>query len=246
MTQQGTQIQVSGANGFARLTDLVLVAVGVTPETTLAHTAHIQIGSAGAIRVTQQMETNVPDIFAAGDCVETWHRLLRQPTYLPLGTTAHKQGRVAGENAVGGQAHFAGSLGTQVVNVFDLAIARTGLREEEAVAAGFAPLTVESQFWDHKVYYPGANLLTVRLTGDRETGRLLGAQLVGHVRADAAKRIDIFATALFHAMSVEALSDLDLSYTPPLGSPWDAVQMAAQRWQHSLTNEQPHPREAVR
>ncbi len=230
ITQKGAQLQVSGAHGFSILTDLVLVAVGVQPATALAQTAQIQTGIQEAICVTRKMETNVPAIFAAGDCVETWHRFLKQPTYLPLGTTAHKQGRVAGENAVGGQAQFAGTLGTQVVKVFDLAIARTGLRDEEAVAAGFDPLTVETTVWDHKVYYPGAHRLSMRLTGDRNTGRLLGAQMVGYVHGEVAKRIDIFATALFHDMSLETLSDLDLSYTPPLSSPWDPVQMSAQNW----------------
>ncbi len=176
------------------------------------------------------MVTSIPDIFAAGDRVETWHRVLQQPTYLPLGTTAHKQGRIAGENAVGGNRLFAGTLGTQVVKVFDLAIARTGLRDHEARAAGFNPLTIEGTYWDHKVYYPGAKAVHLRLTGDLATGRLLGAQLVGSVQTEVAKRIDSLATALFHEMTVEALSDLDLSYTPPLGSPWDLVQMGAQDW----------------
>jgi NADPH-dependent 2,4-dienoyl-CoA reductase/sulfur reductase-like enzyme len=153
-----------------------------------------------------------------------------RPTYLPLGTTAHKQGRVAGETAIGGTAHFAGTLGTQVVKVFDQVVARTGLREDEARAAGFDPLTVSGIYWDHKAYYPGAQSVQMLLTGDRTTGRLLGAQMVGAVQTEVAKRIDVVATALFQEMTVEALSDLDLSYTPPLGSPWDLVQMGAQAW----------------
>jgi NADPH-dependent 2,4-dienoyl-CoA reductase/sulfur reductase-like enzyme len=176
------------------------------------------------------METNLPAIYAAGDCVETWHHLLGRPTYLPLGTTAHKQGRIAGENAVGGTREFAGTLGTQVVKVFDLVVARTGLRDDEAAQAGFDPFTVEVTTWDHKVYYPGAHEVRIRVTGDRETGRLLGAQMIGHVHAEVAKRIDVVATALFHGMRVEELNDLDLSYTPPVSSPWDPVQMSAQAW----------------
>ena len=174
--------------------------------------------------------TNIPGIYAAGDCVETWHRLLNKPTYLPLGTTAHKQGRIAGENALGGQREFAGTLGTQVVKVFDLVVARTGLREGEAEDAGFVPHTIEMSAWDHKVYYPGARKIWIRLTDDARTGRLLGAQMVGHMHAEIAKRIDVFATALYQSMRVEELNDLDLSYTPPLGSPWDAIQMSAQTW----------------
>ncbi len=228
--RHGSQVQVVGTAGVQHVADLVLVAVGVQPDTVIAQTAGVHLGERGAIAVTRQMETNVETIYAAGDCVETWHRLLERPTYLPLGTTAHKQGRVAGENAVGGQRFFAGSLGTQVVKVFDLAFARTGLTEAEARAAGYDSWTQEVVTWDHKRYYPGAKALQMRVTGDRQNGRLLGAQIVGHWQAEVAKRIDIFATALFHAMTVDALSDLDLSYTPPLSSPWDPVQVAAQAW----------------
>jgi len=226
----GQQLTVLGTPGFARTADLVLVAVGVRPRVDLAVTAGVALGATGAIRVTRAMETSIPNIFAAGDCVETWHRLLNQPTYLPLGSTAHKQGRVAGANAAGGSQHYAGSLGTQVVKVFELAIARTGLRDSEARAAGFDPVTVELAPWDHKVYYPGAQVLHIRVTGDQHTGLLLGAQMVGPHTAEVAKRIDIFATALFHRMTVDALNDLDLSYTPPLSSPWDPVQLSAQAW----------------
>jgi NADPH-dependent 2,4-dienoyl-CoA reductase/sulfur reductase-like enzyme len=226
----GGRLAVLGKGGFRRDAELVLVSAGVRPNSELAVAAGVATGVNGAIRVNHRMETNLPGIYAAGDCVETWHRLLDRPDYLPLGTTAHKQGRVAGENAVGGDRTFAGSLGTQVVKVFELAIARTGLREREAAAAGFVPLTVTTTAWDHKVYYPGAHELTIGVTGDRRTGRLLGAQLLGHWQAEVAKRIDVFATALFGGMAVEALNDLDLSYTPPLGSPWDAMQIAAQAW----------------
>jgi NADPH-dependent 2,4-dienoyl-CoA reductase/sulfur reductase-like enzyme len=151
-------------------------------------------------------------------------------TYLPLGTTAHKQGRIAGENALGGTREFAGSLGTQVVKVFDLVAARTGLPDSDASAAGFDPLTVASEADDHKAYYPGSHKIAMRYTGDRRTGQLLGVQLVGHLNSEIAKRIDIPATAIHNQMTVDAISDLDLSYTPPLGSPWDALQHGAQAW----------------
>ena len=176
------------------------------------------------------MRTNLADVFAAGDCVETFHRLLDKPTYISLGTIAHKQGRVAGENAVGGERRFAGALGTQSLKVFDLAIARTGLNDRDARSARFDPATVGSVVNDHKAYYPGAVPLHIRLTGDRRTGRLLGGQILGNRRAEISKRIDIVATALFQDASVEYLNDLDLSYTPPFSSPWDPVQMAAQAW----------------
>ena len=126
------------------------------------------------IDVDRQMRTNLPDVFAAGDCAVTHHRLLGT-TYLPLGTTAHKQGRVAGENALGGHREFAGSLGTQVVKVFDMAAARTGLRDHEAVAAGFDPVTVGSEADDHKAYYPGSHRIAMRYTGDRRPAGCSGS-----------------------------------------------------------------------
>ena len=220
---------VGDGQPVTRQADLVLVVVGVRPDTSLAAGAGASLGVRGAIAVDRQMRTGLPDIYAAGDCAITHHRLLGE-TYLPLGTTAHKQGRVAGENAAGGNREFAGSLGTQVVKIFDQAAARTGLRDHEATAAGYDPVTISSGADDHKAYYPGSHRIAMRFTGDRQTGRLLGAQLFGHRNAEIAKRIDIAATAIFHSMTVDAISDLDLSYTPPLGSPWDAVQAGAQAW----------------
>src|SRR5215208_663471 len=189
--QENGGLTVAGEADFTATADLVLVVVGVRPDIDLAVAAGVETGVRGALRVDRQMRTNLPDVLAAGDCVETWHRLLNRPAYLPLGTTAHKQGRVAGETAVGGDRSFAGSLGTQVVKVFELAVARTGLRDADAAEAGLAPLTVGSTQDDHKAYYPGAHQLHVRITGDRTSGRLLGAQLVGDHRAEVAKRIDI-------------------------------------------------------
>ena len=223
------QAIASDGTDVTRAADMVLVVVGVRPETTLAAEAGAKLGAKGAIAVDRGMRTSLPDMLAAGDCVITHHRLLGE-TYLPLGTTAHKQGRVAGENALGGNREFAGSLGTQVVKIFDQAAARTGLRDHEAVAAGFDPVTVQSEADDHKAYYPGSHRITIRVTGDRATSRLLGLQLFGHRHAEIAKRIDIAATAIFNGMTVDAISELDLSYTPPLGSPWDAVQIGAQAW----------------
>jgi NADPH-dependent 2,4-dienoyl-CoA reductase/sulfur reductase-like enzyme len=229
------EVRAAAADGSAvtRAADMVLVVVGVRPETTLAAEAGAELGVKGAIAVDPWMRTNLPDVYAAGDCVITHHRLLGV-TYLPLGTTAHKQGRVAGENALGGDRQFAGSLGTQVVKIFDQAAARTGLRDHEAAPAGFDPVTIETQADDHKAYYPGSHRITMRVTGDRTTGRLLGMQLFGHKNAEIAKRVDIAAAAIFNTMTVDAVSDLDLSYTPPLGSPWDAVQAGAQAWTRAI------------
>jgi NADPH-dependent 2,4-dienoyl-CoA reductase/sulfur reductase-like enzyme len=224
------QLTVVGADGRRATADLVLVATGVRPSVALAHQAGLATGEHGALRVNRAMESNIADIYAAGDCVETHHRLFEAPTYLPLGTTAHKQGRVAGENAVGGKARFEGSLGTQVVKVFDLVVGRTGLRDDEARRYGFDPRTIETKAWDHKAYYPGATELHVRVTGDRRTGRLLGAQVLGAYGAEVSKRVDVFATAIFHGMNVDAVEHLDLSYTPPLSSPWDPVQASCIEW----------------
>ncbi len=222
------QVRTIGAPTVS--TDLVVIAAGVRPDTELARAAGVTIGPSGAIRVNRRMETDVPGVYAAGDCVETWHALLERPMYLPLGTTAHKQGRVAGENAAGADRSFAGSLGTQVVKVFDLAAARTGLDVAQAAAAGFSPVAVETVVPDHKTYYPGAHDLHIRIVGDTVTGRLLGAQIVGHWQAAVAKRIDVFAAAIHGTSLVRDLLDLDLSYTPPVAAPWDPVQAAADTW----------------
>jgi NADPH-dependent 2,4-dienoyl-CoA reductase/sulfur reductase-like enzyme len=225
------RVEAAGSTGepVIRHADLVLVVVGVRPDTSLAVSAGARLGAKGAIAADRGMRTGLPDVYAAGDCVITHHRLLGE-TWLPLGTTAHKQGRVAGENAAGGHREYAGSLGTQVVKIFDQAAARTGLRDREAIAAGFDPVTIGSEADDHKAYYPGSHRIRMRFTGDRTTGRLLGVQLYGHKHAEIAKRVDIAAAAIYHGMTVDEISDLDLSYTPPLGSPWDAVQAGAQAW----------------
>ncbi len=227
------EAQTAAGEAVERMADMVLVVTGVRPDTELAAAAGARLGVRGAIEVDRAMQTGLPDVLAAGDCVVTHHRLLGQ-TYLPLGTTAHKQGRIAGENALGAGRQFAGSLGTQVVKIFDQAAARTGLRHDEAAAAGYDPITVQSEADDHKAYYPGSHRITLRVTGDRRTRQLLGMQLFGHKHAEIAKRIDIAATAIFNNMTIGDISDLDLSYTPPLGSPWEAVQMGAQAWDREV------------
>lgn len=233
--RQGGGLAVSGVRdgeAFTRTAELVLVVVGVRPNTSLLTAAGAETGAGGAVVVDERMRTGLPNVWAAGDGVVTHHRLLGV-TYLPLGTTSHKQGRVAGENAIGGDARFAGSLGTQVVKVFDLVAARTGLRDHEAIGVGRSPRTSTAIADDHKAYYPGATPITIGITGDTRDGLLLGAQLVGTRGAEIAKRVDTFATALHHGMTIDGMSDLDLSYTPPLGSPWDAVQVATQAWRRA-------------
>ena len=231
VTRNAGRLTVAGTRDsdvFSQSADLVLVVVGVHPNTSLLTGAGATTGSGGAVVVDEHMRTGLPNVWAAGDGVVTHHRLLGV-TYLPLGTTSHKQGRVAGENAIGGNTRFAGSLGTEVVKVFDVVAARTGLRDHEATK--YSPHSYTAIADDHKRYYPGATPISIRVTGDTRDGRLLGAQLVGARGAEISKRIDTYATALHHGMTVAAMSDLDLSYTPPLGSPWDAVQIATQAWE---------------
>ncbi len=234
ISRNGDHLRVFGTNDFEQDCEMVLIAVGVKPNASLGAEAGLDTGAKGALVVSRKMESRLPDIYVAGDCGETFHRLLNRNTYLPLGTTAHKQGRVAAENALGINREFAGSLGTQVVKVFDLVIARTGLRYDEALGGGFNPFATECTVNDHKAYYPGFSPLTIRVTGDIFSGRLLGAQMLGRWGAEISKRLDIFATALFHKMDIEDLSELDLSYTPPLSSPWDPVQVAADHWCKTL------------
>ena len=231
------ELLVHAKTGEAETADLVLAATGVRASTSLAQSAGIALGVAGAIRVGRTMATGADDIWAAGDCVETWHRILGINVYMPLGTTAHKQGRTAGENMAGGHCEFQGTLGTQTVKVFDLIAAGTGLRDRDAVKAGFDPLTVDLAVPDRNTYHPGTREMHINITGDRRSGRLLGAQIVGHHCSEVSKRIDVIATALYQNMPVESLNDIDLSYSPPLSSPWDPLQKAAMQWCAAVKNQ---------
>ena len=235
--KNGEILIVKGTNGFEFQADLVLVSVGCIPNTELGRSIGISTGVKGAFKVNQKMETNIPDVYAAGDCAETWNKIFQKYTYLPLGTVAHKQGRVAGENAVGGNREFAGSLGTQSVKIFDKVIARTGLNEKEAIDSGFKPVSIDFETWDHKVYYPSAEKIYLKVIADRITKRILGAQMLGAYKTEVSKRIDIFATAIYHEMTVQDFSSYDLSYTPPLSSPWDPVQMAVQKLEKIMLKE---------
>ncbi len=232
--KNGDTLTVKGSGGLELQADMVLVSVGSVPNTGLGRSTGIDTGTKGAFKVNQKMETNIPDIYAAGDCSETWHRLLQKYTYLPLGTVAHKHGRIAGENAVGGNREFAGSLGTQSVKIFDKVAARTGLNAKEAIDAGFKPIYADFETWDHKAYYPIAEKIYIRVIADKATKRILGAQMLGAYKTEVSKRVDIFASAIYHGMTVREFSNYDLSYTPPLSSPWDPVQMAVQKLERML------------
>jgi CoA-dependent NAD(P)H sulfur oxidoreductase len=205
--------------------DLVIVGAGIKPNSEIARDAGIEIGRSGAIAVNQRMETNIPGVFAAGDCAEAFHLVLGRPVYIPLGTTANKQGKVAGENAVGGNAIFKGIVGTAVFKVFELEVARTGISEKQAKEEGIDYVSTVIEHSSRAHYYPGGSKIRVKLIAERRTGRLLGAEMVG--RDGVAKRIDVFATALHARMSVDEIAGLDLSYAPPFAPVWDPILIAA-------------------
>ncbi len=203
--------------------ELVFVDIGVDPDVALASDAGIELGRSGAIAVSERMETSFAGIYAAGNCAETLHLVSGRPTIMPLGTVAAKQGRVAGENLAGRRSHFRGAVGTSIVKVFGIAAARTGLSSAEALAAGFAvaEATIEGTF---RARYFGDAEGTVKVIADRDSGRLLGAQIVGS--DEAALRIDVAATALTAKMTVHEASQLDLGYVPPLGALWNPFLVA--------------------
>ena len=206
--------------------DLVLLDTGVQPNTELVRDTGIQVGLTGGIAVDDYMETNIPGIFAAGNCAETFCALRRRPVLSAIGTVAAKQGRVAGENLAGRRAKFRGSFGTTILKVFDLGVARTGLSSREAAAEKirFAAARIEAD--DRTSYYPGARKVWIKLIVDRESRKLIGAQAVGY--GDVSKRIDVAATAISGGMTIDDVAQLDLAYSPPYGSLWDPLLVAAQ------------------
>lgn len=206
--------------------DAVVLAVGVRPASGIAAAAGARTGPGGALLVDDHMRTSLPDVLACGDCVAVQHLVLGRPAFVPLGPAANKTGRVAGTVAAGGEARFRGVVGTAVVKVFDLAVARTGLTLAEAAAEGLVPLATDVEGRSRAKYYPGSEPVAVRLV-HRDDGRLLGAQMAGH--DGVAKRIDVVATALHAGLDVDDLADLDLSYAPPYAPVYEPVLLAAQR-----------------
>jgi NADPH-dependent 2,4-dienoyl-CoA reductase/sulfur reductase-like enzyme len=212
--------------------DIVVLGLGVRPNTALAVRSGIPVGVTGGLRTDLRMRVVGPQghldgIWAAGDCVQTVHRVSGQPVHIPLGTHANKQGRVAGINIGGGYATFPGVIGTGVTKVCELEVARTGLTEQEAERAGFAFVTAAVESTSRAGYYPGASTMVVKLIAEKRTGMLLGAQIVG--REEAAKRIDSLAIAVWNRMTVEEMTALDLSYAPPFSPVWDPVLIAARK-----------------
>jgi NADPH-dependent 2,4-dienoyl-CoA reductase/sulfur reductase-like enzyme len=206
--------------------DMVLLDTGVVPNVDLAAGAGIQIGVTGGVSVNSYMETNVPSIFAAGNCAETFCAIRQRPVLNYIGTVAAKQGRVAGENMAAQRTKFLGALGTTVLKVFDLAVARTGLSSRDAAAESIPVVSARIEAWDRAAYYPTARKIWVKLIAERESRRIIGAQATGY--GDAAKRIDVASTAIATGMRVEELAQLDLAYSPPYGNLWDPLLIAAQ------------------
>jgi NADPH-dependent 2,4-dienoyl-CoA reductase/sulfur reductase-like enzyme len=226
-TARGRAAAVHTATGRELPADVVVLGLGVRPNVALADAAGVPLGPSGGIAVDQRMRTSVDGVWAAGDCVESVHRLSGQRVVVALGTHANKQGRVAGINLGGGYATFPGVIGTAVTKICDLEVARTGLSEQEARDAGFEFVTAHVDSTTRAGYYPGAQPIRVKMTTERRSGRLLGAQIVG--REGAAKRIDVLAACIWNAMTVEEVLSLDLSYAPPFAPVWDPVLIAARK-----------------
>jgi CoA-dependent NAD(P)H sulfur oxidoreductase len=203
----------------------VILGLGVEPNVELARAAGVALGPTGAIATDSRTCTNLPGVYAAGDCAEAFHRVTGKPAWIPLGSTANKQGRVAGSNAAGKAAAFGGILGTMIVRCFDVGVGLTGLTAAEARAAGYDVQEVKIQANDLSHYFPGSAELHVKLVADAASGQLLGGQLIGPHRA--MKRLDVLATALHNRMTVPEIQELDLSYAPPYSPVWDPILVAA-------------------
>jgi NADPH-dependent 2,4-dienoyl-CoA reductase/sulfur reductase-like enzyme len=212
--------------------DAVVLGLGVRPNSALAVAAGVPVGPGGGIVTDQRMRTPVPGVWAAGDCVESLHRVSGQRVVAALGTHANKQGRVAGINLGGGYATFPGVIGTAVTKICSLEVARTGLTEREAQQAGFAYVTATVDSTTRAGYFPDTQPIRVKLLAERRSGRLLGAQIWG--QEGAAKRIDVLATAIWNEMPVDEVLGLDLSYAPPFAPVWDPVLIAARKAQEAV------------
>ena len=222
-----TATTVVTGSGAELPADIVVLALGVQPNSELAAAAGLATGIQGALVVDDHQRTSVEGVYAAGDCCESIHRVSGRPTWIALGTVANKASRVAGVNLGGGDATFGGVLGTAITRLVGTEIARTGLSVAQAVEAGFDPVGTTIEASTRARYYPGAEDIAVRVVHDRGTRRLLGGQIVGG--AGAGKRIDTVATALWGGFSVDDLVDLDLAYAPPFGPVWDPVNTAGRQ-----------------
>jgi len=212
--------------------DIVVLAPGVRPNVSLARDAGLEIGATGAISVDEKLCTSDPDIYACGDCCETVNRITGKKVYVPLGSTANKQGRVVGINVAGGNAVFQGIIGTAILRFFDVNAGKTGLTETEARANGYDVETVLTPAHDRPHFFPGAKLIVLKLVADKKTGKILGLQAVGAGVVD--KRLDVAATAISFGATAEQLSQLDLAYAPPFSAAMDNLIVAADVMKNKL------------
>ena len=204
--------------------DMVVLAIGVTPESSLAKDAGLALGMKGSILVNDRMETSIPDIYAVGDAVQVKHYVTGHDALIALAGPANKQGRIAADNICGGDSRYLGSQGSSVIKIFDMTAATTGINETNARKAGLDVDTVILSPMSHAGYYPGGKLMTMKVVFEKESYRLLGAQIVGYDGVD--KRIDVLATAIHAGIKATDLKDLDLAYAPPYSSAKDPVNMA--------------------
>ena len=205
--------------------DLVVLGLGVTPNSELAAAAGLALGHRNAVTVDRRQRASAEGVWAAGDCADSFHRITQSRVHIALGTVANRQGRVAGINISGGYATFGGVVGTAVTKVCATEVGRTGLTEREAVAAGFEAVATTITATTRAGYYPGTKPIAVKLVVERGSGRLLGGQIVGE--EGAAKRIDVIAVAVTAGLTVDEVVDLDLAYAPPFSPVWDPVVVAA-------------------
>jgi NADPH-dependent 2,4-dienoyl-CoA reductase/sulfur reductase-like enzyme len=205
--------------------DLVIVGTGVTPNSKIARDAGIVLGHSNAIKVDEYMRTNIQDIFAAGDCATARNYITNKDVYLPLGTTANKQGRIAGENAAGGNAKFRGIAGSAITKVFDLFVGKTGLTSEEALKNGFDPVEDVIEDITRASYYPDNKPIWIKIVADKKTGRVLGSQIVGG--EGVKERIDLISLALLLKADITDLASYDACYVPPASPVWEPVNIAA-------------------
>ena len=224
LTAKGEQILIELADGNKLNADMVVVSVGVMPENTLAKKAGLELGVKGAIKVNAKMQTSLPDIYAVGDAVQVKHFITEQDAVISLAGPANKQGRIAADNICGLNSEYKGSQGSSVLKLFDMTVATTGINEQQAKASGIEYEKIILTQNSHAGYYPNATVMTLKLLFEKQSYKILGAQIVGYDGVD--KRIDVIATAIRAGMKADELKDLELAYAPPYSSAKDPVNMA--------------------
>lgn len=231
-----TKDKVVLEDGSEVRSDMVIMATGVRPNVSIAKEAGVETGVTGAIKVDNTMKTNINDIYASGDCIETFSVVTGKPVYRPLGSTANKTGRIAGDVVTGGNLEYKGNLGTGIFKLFDMTVANTGLSEKEAIAEGYKIVVCHNIKPDKPDYFHGKEMV-IKAIADKKTERILGVQIVGYVGVD--KRIDVFATLITYGAKVDELFHLDLAYAPPFSTTKDPVHYTGMILDNALNNNRP-------